>query len=57
MIDESDSLIGLIYEGIMDDFHWGAALERVAALIGAAVSVRNAGYGVPPVPWFGRSRH
>ncbi len=36
MIDESDRLIGLIYEGIMDDFHWGAALERVAALIGAA---------------------
>jgi hypothetical protein len=36
MIDKSDRLIGLIYEGIMDDFHWGAALERVAALMGAA---------------------
>ena len=35
MIDESDRLIGLIYEGIADDFHWGAALERVAAFVGA----------------------
>jgi len=35
MIDESDRLIGLIYEGIVDDFHWGVALERVAALTGA----------------------
>jgi DNA-binding CsgD family transcriptional regulator len=35
MIDESDMLIGLIYEGIADDFHWGAALERVAAFVGA----------------------
>lgn len=35
MIDGSDRLIGLIYEGIVDDFHWGAALERVAALVGA----------------------
>ena len=34
MIDESDRLIGLIYEGIADDFHWGAALERVAAFVG-----------------------
>jgi DNA-binding CsgD family transcriptional regulator len=36
MIDESDRLIGLIYEGIADDLHWGAALERVAAFVGAA---------------------
>jgi hypothetical protein len=36
MIDESDKLIGLIYEGIADDVHWGAALERVAAFVGAA---------------------
>jgi DNA-binding CsgD family transcriptional regulator len=36
MIDESDKLIGLIYEGIADDLHWGAALERVAAFVGAA---------------------
>ncbi len=35
MIDESDRLIGLIYEGIADDVHWGAALERVAAFVGA----------------------
>ena len=35
MIDESDRLIGLIYEGIADDFHWGAVLERVAAFVGA----------------------
>ncbi len=35
MIDESDRLIGLIYEGIVDDSHWGAALERVAAFVGA----------------------
>lgn len=35
-MDESDKLIGLIYEGIADDFHWGAALERVATLTGAA---------------------
>jgi DNA-binding CsgD family transcriptional regulator len=35
MIDESDKLIGLIYEGIADDVHWGAALERVAACVGA----------------------
>jgi DNA-binding CsgD family transcriptional regulator len=35
MINESDRLIGLIYEGIVDDFHWGAALERVAAVVGA----------------------
>jgi DNA-binding CsgD family transcriptional regulator len=35
MIDESDRLIGLIYEGITDDFHWDAALERVAAFVGA----------------------
>jgi DNA-binding CsgD family transcriptional regulator len=36
MIDESDKLIGLIYEGIADDLHWGAALERIAAFTGAA---------------------
>ncbi len=36
MIDESDRVIGLIYEGIADDVHWGAALGRVAALVGAA---------------------
>jgi DNA-binding CsgD family transcriptional regulator len=36
MVDESDRLIGLIYEGVMDDLHWGAALERVAALVEAA---------------------
>src|SRR6266849_3339756 len=35
MIDESDRLIGLIYEGVMGDFHLGAALERVAELVGA----------------------
>ncbi len=35
MVDESDRLIGLIYEGISDDVHWGAALERVAAFVGA----------------------
>jgi DNA-binding CsgD family transcriptional regulator len=35
MIDESDRLIGLIYEGIVDDSHWGAALEGVAAFVGA----------------------
>jgi DNA-binding CsgD family transcriptional regulator len=35
MIDEADKLIGLIYEGIADDIHWGAALERVAAFVGA----------------------
>ena len=36
MTDESDKLIGLIYEGIADDLHWSAALERVAAFVGAA---------------------
>jgi DNA-binding CsgD family transcriptional regulator len=36
MINESDALIALIYEGIADDIHWGAALERVAAFVGAA---------------------
>jgi DNA-binding CsgD family transcriptional regulator len=36
MIDESDRLIGLIYEGIVDDCHWDAALERVAAFVGAS---------------------
>ena len=35
MIDECDRLIGLIYEGIVDDFHWGGALDRVAAFVGA----------------------
>ena len=35
MVDESDRLIGLIYEGIADDLHWGAALERVAAFVRA----------------------
>src|SRR5579871_2354396 len=35
MVDESDRLIGLIYEGISDDVHWGVALERVAAFVGA----------------------
>jgi DNA-binding CsgD family transcriptional regulator len=35
MIDESDRLIGLIYEGIADDFDWSAALEQVAAVVGA----------------------
>jgi hypothetical protein len=36
MIDESDRLTGLIHEGVADNFQWSAALERVAALIGAA---------------------
>jgi DNA-binding CsgD family transcriptional regulator len=36
MIDESDRLVGLIYEGIADDFHWGVVLKRVAAFVGAA---------------------
>ncbi len=36
MIDASDRLIGLIYDGIADDLHWSAALEQVAALVGAA---------------------
>jgi DNA-binding CsgD family transcriptional regulator len=35
MFDESDRLIGLIYQGIVDDCHWDAALERVAAFVGA----------------------
>jgi DNA-binding CsgD family transcriptional regulator len=35
MIDESDRLIGLIYEGIVDDSHLGVALERVATFVGA----------------------
>jgi len=35
MIDESDRLIGLIYEGIVDGSHWDAALEGVAAFVGA----------------------
>jgi DNA-binding CsgD family transcriptional regulator len=36
MIDESDRLVGLIYEGIADDFHWDDALKQVAAFVGAA---------------------
>ena len=36
MIDKSDTLIALIYEGIADGIHWGAALEQIAALVGAA---------------------
>jgi len=36
MVDESDRLIGQIYEGIVDTSHWAPALERIAALVGAA---------------------
>ena len=35
MIDEADRLVGLIYEGIAADFHWGAVLEQVAGFVGA----------------------
>jgi DNA-binding CsgD family transcriptional regulator len=35
MIGEHDRLIGLIYEGIIDESPWGVALERVSALVGA----------------------
>ena len=32
MIDEYDKLIGLIYDGIMDDAAWNLALAQVAQL-------------------------
>jgi len=35
MIDEHDRLIGLIYDGIMDDASWNLALAQVAELVGA----------------------
>ena len=35
MIDEYDRLIGLIYDGIMDDAAWNLALAQVAQLVGA----------------------
>jgi hypothetical protein len=46
MIDECDRLIGLIYEGIVDDFHWGGALDRVAAFVGAV----GVGLGMQDIP-------
>ena len=36
MIDEHDSLIGLIYEGVSDETQWNLALKRVANLANAA---------------------
>ncbi len=35
MIDDYDRLIGLIYDGIMDDASWNPALARIADLVGA----------------------
>ena len=35
MIDEYDKLIGLIYDGIVDDTAWNVALAHLAVLIGA----------------------
>jgi hypothetical protein len=35
MTDKYDRLIGLIYEGIMDDSHWAHALAQVVDLVGA----------------------
>ena len=35
MIDDYDALIGLIYDGVMDDAPWSLALARVADFIGA----------------------
>jgi DNA-binding CsgD family transcriptional regulator/PAS domain-containing protein len=35
MIDEYDRLIGLIYDGVMDDAPWSLALAQVADFIGA----------------------
>jgi DNA-binding CsgD family transcriptional regulator len=35
MTNEYDRLIGLIYEGIMDDSHWAHALAQVLDLVGA----------------------
>jgi hypothetical protein len=36
MIDDYDALIGLIYDGVMDDAPWSQALAQVADRIGAA---------------------
>lgn len=35
MIDDYDSLIGLIYDGIIDDAQWNLALARVANIVNA----------------------
>ena len=35
MIDEYDTLVGLIYDGIIDDSAWNLALAHLAVLIGA----------------------